>query len=507
MNMLVKIGILGLILAGIFNKNHYHYQLPCGPESCAPEEPIKIELEEDYKQKLSFRWQKSTACDKLGLNGTAALTFRSQIDLMAPSGKEMFITLVGSESPLFDPNHYYEFYVNVPDDHQRCLAVIKWSMFRGYLIDVIAGLYRRIIEFFPVMREEYVDPETEYERAEMDHKATKCGSLLALASLNKSEVDRFGKTSMHFAASSCNATIFKALIDSGADIHAKARWDHETPLHSATKHGANEVCELLIKKGANIHATTKMNLTPLHNAAGRDNSEICEILIDKGADVRVKDDSGETPLHYAAEQGTTEICELLIKNGANIDAIDSWGNSPLNIAARRGNADICAFLIAKGADINSKDKSGERPLHGAAAAGNREICKLLIDKGTEIDSRNVYGETPLMHAIDRSSSVETCEVLTAAGADIHAKSDAGWTPLHFAAFRRKSQIVELLIEKGADVNAKTKNGETPLILAAKEESIRICKLLIENGAGVNVKDFRGRTWSELVGSYELNYTE
>lgn len=58
----------------------------------------------------------------------------------------------------------------------------------------------------------------------------------------------------------------------------------QTALHIASFEGHKDVVLLLIKKMASLSVQDKNGWTPLHSAASSRNLEICEILIKEGAD-------------------------------------------------------------------------------------------------------------------------------------------------------------------------------------------------------------------------------
>ena len=82
------------------------------------------------------------------------------------------------------------------------------------------------------------------------------------------------------------------------DVNAKNN-RKDTPLHEATIRGHLhlEICELLVKHGADVNAKGHAGYTPLHWAVRWGHLEIAKILIEKMAEVNVKDDIGKTPLH------------------------------------------------------------------------------------------------------------------------------------------------------------------------------------------------------------------
>ena len=98
----------------------------------------------------------------------------------------------------------------------------------------------------------------------------------------------------------------KALIDAGADIHAKDGRG-ATPLHIAASNGHADMAKALIDAGADIHAKDKVGATPLHHAALGDETETAKALINAGADVNAEDDFGQTPLDFASPEAARVI--------------------------------------------------------------------------------------------------------------------------------------------------------------------------------------------------------
>ncbi len=134
------------------------------------------------------------------------------------------------------------------------------------------------------------------------------------------------------------------------NAHFSPNGDGKTLLMYAARHGLADVCEILIKHGANVNIGWEYG-TPLHEAAlchffvtdlnGHflypnekrisDDAYVatCKCLLRHGANVNAKDYFGETPLHYAGRGGSLEVINLLINNGADITAKDNLGRTPL----------------------------------------------------------------------------------------------------------------------------------------------------------------------------------
>ena len=58
----------------------------------------------------------------------------------------------------------------------------------------------------------------------------------------------------------------KNLLAEGANINSTTDYYSETPLHFAAENSQTEVVELLIDKGADLNAKAKWERTPLHGA-------------------------------------------------------------------------------------------------------------------------------------------------------------------------------------------------------------------------------------------------
>ena len=104
------------------------------------------------------------------------------------------------------------------------------------------------------------------------------------------------------------------------------------PIHTAAINGDLVGVQAELDKGVDVNAKDEFGSTPLHGAAGGGHEEIVELVIVAGADLHARTvpmlgGGGWTPLHSAARQGHREIVELLIANGTDVNARDSTGKS------------------------------------------------------------------------------------------------------------------------------------------------------------------------------------
>lgn len=77
----------------------------------------------------------------------------------------------------------------------------------------------------------------------------------------------------------------------------------QTALMLAAQKGRYDVCELLLKKGANPNLRDKYGKPALQHAAARGYTDICLLLFHAGADLTIKDNFGNTALHAAIRNG------------------------------------------------------------------------------------------------------------------------------------------------------------------------------------------------------------
>lgn len=109
-----------------------------------------------------------------------------------------------------------------------------------------------------------------------------------------------GKTALLDALSKKN--LFELALKRGINLERKFGNSQDTYLHKAALSGNKDVCELLIKAGANIHALDIRNNTILHNAAHKKNEDITSLLLENGANARVLNIDAKTPLMFFQEK-------------------------------------------------------------------------------------------------------------------------------------------------------------------------------------------------------------
>lgn len=123
--------------------------------------------------------------------------------------------------------------------------------------------------------------------------------------------NRNGETALSLAAYRGKLYFVQRLVDSGADVNLYG-WP---PLIYAAFNGHTAVAEYLLKKGAEVNATTENGSTALLFAARFGHIEVVELLLLNKADPNIANERGATAIDWALKTDNTDIADLLRKAG------------------------------------------------------------------------------------------------------------------------------------------------------------------------------------------------
>lgn len=432
------------------------------------------------------------------------------------------------------------------------------------------------------------------------HVASKANHLdvvkiLLDAKADPNATNRYGITPIYSAARNGNVEILSALLDAGADSNTILPTG-ETVLMLATKTGIPEAIEVLLDSGAAVDATDEQyQQTALMLAARENHTAVAQLLLRRGADVNAQTrigpkpeflpacrfrkgsscgsegigvsrkglpDRGEfagapggmTPLLYAARDGHAEVARILLDAGAKIEMTDANAVTPLLMAVINNQLAVAELLMQHGANINAQDFWGRSPLFAAVNYRNvymnsrleeapvhngvdrepiLDFIKKLLEAGADVNARtrevppamewrlvlmdvswvDMTGQTAFIRAAE-SGDITLMRLLVSYGADPLIKTDGGTTALMAAAgvnwtvaqtFTESEQsvmeAVQYCLELGLDVNAANTTGLTALIGAANRGSNDIIRLLVAHGGNLLAQDNSGRDarrWAEGV---------
>ena len=91
------------------------------------------------------------------------------------------------------------------------------------------------------------------------------------------------------------STLRTALSEPCANIEDRNPGHKKTALHRASQSGRTAIVELLLSKGADIHARNFYGETPLHGAVWGGNLEVVKLLVEAGSDLDARGNDGKLP--------------------------------------------------------------------------------------------------------------------------------------------------------------------------------------------------------------------
>lgn len=226
-----------------------------------------------------------------------------------------------------------------------------------------------------------------------------------------------GWSTLHYAAANGHADIVDLLLSKRMAVDVRAD-DGRTPLMLSASTSFSTT-DLLLRKGAHLHATCSNSKQPIHYASEADNLPVLRLLLESGAGVDSAGPLKTTPVHIATSIGSTEQVQTLIHYGADVDVRNAAGDRPLCIAAAGGQVAMVETLLENGATpthaFSLTNSSRDSPLCIACKHGHLDVAAYLLTKGASVNERDAQGWHPLRHGI-YNAWPEVVEMLLANGA-------------------------------------------------------------------------------------------
>jgi ankyrin repeat protein len=340
------------------------------------------------------------------------------------------------------------------------------------------------------------------------------------AEVNAAGAAKYGFTALQAAARAGHLSVVKMLLAAGADVHAPATERGYSAISAAVMRNDLEMVQLFLK-AAGPHGNADP-LPPIFRASRKGATEIVQCLIRAGANINAlrtdMPSSGYgypcTALEAALCRGHYHVFEMLLDAGTDFNGQVPSLRAALGAASTAWTyglgpteRDIAHKLLNTGADVNRAFSSDGMPLHRAvnSCRFDRHLVQMLLDAGADVNGRAPDGNTALGIAVPWGN-IDLIEVLLNAGADIeaYAPTDKSRTALQDAAQRGNTIVVRFLLERGANCNASAADskGATALQAAAIGGNLQITLMLLKAGADINAAAAKSNGRSALEAAAE-----
>jgi serine/threonine-protein phosphatase 6 regulatory ankyrin repeat subunit B len=294
-----------------------------------------------------------------------------------------------------------------------------------------------------------------------------------------------GFTPFLLAAMHGQLGVMQLLIGRGADTSATTRISGNTALHMAAWGGQEQAAAFLLGQGAQSTHRKADAMTPFMLASGRGHLGVVRLLLHHlgKQELQVTSKAGQTGLHWAALGGKEEIVSFLLGQGAQANSRDKNGATPFIMACVAGCVDAVRMLYQHAGPqaLQETDNEGKTPLHFAADRGHGETVTFLISEGAEANSKDNGGRTSLLWASHKGRTGVVQMLVQHMGKQAVQETDNnGVTALHLAAIGGHEETAAFLISKGAECSSRTAEELTPLMLACWEGRLGAVRLLLQH---------------------------
>ncbi len=284
--------------------------------------------------------------------------------------------------------------------------------------------------------------------------------------------------------------------------------DLDGALKTASDRGCTAVINLLLDKGAHVHAA-KADSEPYDTGSQDEDTPrdtMAEAIDDEtdgfnlSLDDRYDDNRRASALQRACHWESFNAVKLLLDSGAKVNARGGYFGTALQAACARSDprVDLVTLLLERGADVNAQGGHYGNALQASCDNDDEGVViATLLEAGANINAFGGKHGSALQAAALLQPPSTILSLLLRKGADVNQCGGVyGFygTPLQAAVVTcRRSNTsqpdqVILLLDNGADVNVEGGHYGTALIAACSEPnvseniSVEMALLLLERGA-------------------------
>ena len=296
-------------------------------------------------------------------------------------------------------------------------------------------------------------------------------------------------------------SLVRLLLDSGAIVNPPPSGDYGNPLQIAASTSRSEnILELLLERGADVHALGGRYGSIIQAAAAFGNEPLVDRCLRNNVDTNVVGGEYGTALRAAVAMEHENIVKLLLEVGAQIDnkasafhstKANEWSNntfsSTLEVATASCNISIFQLLLDHGMTLSPQylENAITEAVTTLGVGNKSKMLDFLISKGADVKK---YGGKGLFFACEWNGKIEIVQKLISLGAPLNWSWDGDTgSALMNAIGRGHKDMALVLLDAGTDVNLAAGRSGTALIQAIEKGNREMALELLERGADPNIK--------------------
>ncbi|TQN66313.1 Ankyrin-1 [Colletotrichum shisoi] len=276
---------------------------------------------------------------------------------------------------------------------------------------------------------------------------------------------RLGMTPLLIAVEETNINgvsrveMMEILLDHGAEVSVSDLETSDTPLHGAAMVNCVDSARRLLDHGADPNLCNLNSFTPLTVAVRRGHLEMAQLLVERGADVHARDIDGMSLLNACADASEhPEMFIWLMSLGLDPCRPDGTGYTPLH--------KVILDNAFPGLVFN----------HGLDFSRIRDARKGFLSLVIKSHHRRADGTLRrLFKRLPREKALELA----------NSTPGASFGPLCVAAVRDRLDCVSTLLRHGADIDAEGSAEGSALMVACSRQRLKAVKLLVRSGASIS----------------------